>query len=191
MTPQSVPSNVQTPVNPSLPRILLVDDDQIFRTRLVRALNQRGYEVYQATNAEEGVVLAKRHSPERAIVDMRMPGMSGLDLINELAKIDPDIDIIVLTGYGSIATAVEAVRRGARDYLTKPVDTDQILQAFERDPDNGSSVPDTTPSLARVEWEHIQRILADCGGNISQAARKLGIHRRSLQRKLGKLPPLE
>lgn len=185
-----VQSTNPTPVNPSLPRILLVDDDQIFRTRLVRALNQRGYEVYQATNAEEGIVLAKRHSPERAIVDMRMPGMSGLDLINELAKVDPDIDIIVLTGYGSIATAVEAVRRGARDYLTKPVDTDQILQAFERDPD-ASAVPDTTPSLARVEWEHIQRILADCGGNISQAARKLGIHRRSLQRKLGKLPPLE
>ena len=186
------PTNpVPTPGKTNLPRILLVDDDQIFRTRLVRALNQRGYEVYQATNAEEGIVLAKRHQPERAIVDMRMPGMSGLDLINELAKIDPDIDIIVLTGYGSIATAVEAVRRGARDYLTKPVDTEQILQTFERDPDAGSQVPDSTPSLARVEWEHIQRILADCGGNISQAARKLGIHRRSLQRKLGKLPPLE
>lgn len=185
-------SNVPTPaVDPSLPKILCVDDDQIFRTRLVRALNQRGYEVYQATNAEEGMVLAKRHSPERAIVDMRMPGMSGLDLIDELAKIDPDIDIIVLTGYGSIATAVEAVHRGARDYLTKPVDTDQILQAFERDPESGSAAPDTTPSLARVEWEHIQRILTDCGNNISQAARKLGIHRRSLQRKLGKLPPLE
>lgn len=187
---QTVPSTQSVQINPNLPKILIVDDDQIFRTRLVRALNQRGYEVYQATHAEEGIVLAKRHSPERAIVDMRMPGMSGLDLINELAKIDPDIDIIVLTGYGSIATAVEAVRRGARDYLTKPVDTDQILQAFERDPD-GNQVPDSTPSLARVEWEHIQRILADCGGNISQAARKLGIHRRSLQRKLGKLPPLE
>lgn len=174
-----------------LPRILCVDDDQIFRTRLVRALNQRGYEVYQAANAEEGMVLAKRHQPERAIVDMRMPGMGGLDLIDELARIDPDIDIIVLTGYGSIPTAVEAVRRGARDYLTKPVDTEQILQTFERDPEAGAEVPDTTPSLARVEWEHIQRILVDCGNNISQAARKLGIHRRSLQRKLGKLPPLE
>ena len=147
--------------------------------------------MFQATNAEEGMILAKRHSPERAIVDMRMPGMSGLDLIDELARIDPDIDIIVLTGYGSIATAVEAVHRGARDYLTKPVDTDQILQAFEKDPDAGNATPDSTPSLARVEWEHIQRILTDCGNNISQAARKLGIHRRSLQRKLGKLPPLE
>jgi two-component system response regulator RegA len=185
------PSNAPPPPAGTLPRILCVDDDQIFRTRLVRALTQRGYEVYQAANAEEGMVLAKRHQPERAIVDMRMPGMGGLDLIDELARIDPDIDIIVLTGYGSIPTAVEAVRRGARDYLTKPVDTEQILQTFERDPEAGADVPDTTPSLARVEWEHIQRILVDCGNNISQAARKLGIHRRSLQRKLGKLPPLE
>lgn len=191
--PAPAPAVAATPApgGTKLPRILCIDDDQIFRTRLVRALTQRGYEVYQAANAEEGIILARRHSPERAIVDMRMPGMSGLDLINELARIDPDIDIIVLTGYGSIATAVEAVRRGARDYLTKPVDTEQILQTFERDVDAGGQVPDSTPSLARVEWEHIQRILADCGGNISQAARKLGIHRRSLQRKLGKLPPLE
>lgn len=190
--PQPINSPTPAPtIDPNLPKILCVDDDQIFRTRLVRALNQRGYEVFQAANAEEGMVLAKRHSPQRAIVDMRMPGMSGLDLIDELARIDPDIDIIVLTGYGSIATAVEAVHRGARDYLTKPVDTDQILQAFEKDADAQTAVADTTPSLARVEWEHIQRILTDCGNNISQAARKLGIHRRSLQRKLGKLPPLE
>jgi len=174
-------------------KILLVDDDQIFRTRLVRALAQRGHEVHDAPNAEEGIALAKRLRPERVIVDMRMPGMNGLELIDELARIDPDVEIVVLTGYGSIATAVEAVRRGARDYLTKPVDADQILAAFERDVDSGGQQPaaDTTPSLARVEWEHIQRILSDCGGNISQAARKLGIHRRSLQRKLGKLPPLE
>lgn len=181
-------------INPKLPRTLVVDDDQIFRTRLVRALGSRGFEVFAAANAEEGIILARRHQPARAIVDMRMPGMGGLDLITELARIDPDIEIVVLTGYGSIATAVEAVRRGARDYLTKPVDTDQILQAFERDPDtngNGAAATEPTPSLARVEWEHIQRILADCGGNISQAARKLGIHRRSLQRKLQKLPPLD
>jgi two-component system, response regulator RegA len=186
------------PIDPSLPKILVIDDDQIFRTRLVRALAMRGYETHQAANFEDAIVMAKRVQPERAIVDMRMPASAGtnsntagLELITELAKIDPDIDLIVLTGYGSIATAVEAVRRGARDYLTKPVDTDQILAAFERDPDANGDVNETTPSLARVEWEHIQRILSDCGGNISQAARKLGIHRRSLQRKLAKLPPLE
>ncbi len=181
-----------------LPSILVVDDDQIFRNRLVRALQTRLYTIYAAASFEEAVVLARRHAPPRAIVDMRMPSMNGastntagLDLITELAKIDPDIDIVVLTGYGSIATAVEAVRRGARDYLTKPVDTDQILAAFEREREHEAPAPDAAPSLARVEWEHIQRILADCAGNISQAARKLGIHRRSLQRKLSKLPPLE
>lgn len=173
-------------------KILVVDDDQIFRTRLIRALQTRGFEVLGATNADEGIELARRFHPPRAIVDMKMPGKGGLELISELAKIDPDIDIVVLTGYGSIATAVEAVRRGAIDYLTKPADTEQILSRFDAaEAPVNNAVVETTPSLARVEWEHIQRILEDCDGNISQAARKLGIHRRSLQRKLGKLPPLE
>jgi two-component system response regulator RegA len=175
--------------------ILVVDDDQIFRTRLMRALEARGYAPLGAPSGEEGLALARRHKPGRAIVDMRMTGMSGLELVSELAKVDPDMQIVVLTGYGSIATATEAVRRGAMDYLTKPADTDQILSRFEGGDENISAEAkaalDATPSLARVEWEHIQRILEDCDGNISQAARKLGIHRRSLQRKLAKLPPLE
>lgn len=178
----------------SLPRILIVDDDQIFRLRLIKALQARGFDVIGAASAEEAVDLARRHRPPRAVVDLKMPGRSGLDLITDLAAIDPDIDIVVLTGYGSIATAVEAVRRGAIDYLTKPADTDQILARFEGGETSAGTqqaVAEATPSLARVEWEHIQRILEDCDGNISQAARKLGIHRRSLQRKLAKLPPLE
>jgi two-component system response regulator RegA len=175
-------------------KFLVVDDDQIFRSRLMRALTARGYEVLGAASANEGVELARRHKPRRAVVDMRMPGKNGLELISELAALDAEMQIVVLTGYGSIATAVEAVRLGALDYLTKPADTDQILARFD---DAGAVAPPTTaalevtPSLARVEWEHIQRTLEDCDGNISQAARKLGIHRRSLQRKLGKLPPLE
>jgi two-component system response regulator RegA len=140
-----------------------------------------------------------------------MPGKSGLDLITALMEIDDAIQILVLTGYGSIATAVEAVRRGAIDYLSKPVDTEQILAVFNREAPaaaaaaaastgsgsaasaatSTSAVNEAKPSLARVEWEHIQRVLSDCGGNISEAARQLGIHRRSLQRKLSKLPPLE
>ena len=181
-------------------RLLVCDDDQIFRTRLVRALQTRGYEPLVAQNANEAIMLARRHKPDRAIVDMRMPGMSGLDLLTHLIEINAEMQVVILTGYGSIANAVEATRRGARDYLTKPVDTEQILAAFEREADAPADTGDgsgdgsgdqTTPSLARVEWEHIQRILSDCGGNISQAARKLGIHRRSLQRKLQKLPPLE
>lgn len=180
---------------PRSPRMLVVDDDQIFRNRLVRALQTRGYEVHAAENAEEGLVLARRHRPERAVIDMRMPGKGGLELLDGLMEADPDVQVVILTGYGSIASAVEATKRGARDYLTKPVDTEQILQAFEREPEEPVAAAvanaETTPSLARVEWEHIQRILSDCGGNISQAARRLGIHRRSLQRKLQKLPPLE
>jgi len=127
------------------------------------------------------------------VIDLRMPGMSGLDLVRELVTRHPAMHVVVLTGYGSIATAVEAVHRGALDYLQKPLDTDQILAAFDKEHDAAEAAPtaETTPSLARVEWEHIQRVLTDCEGNISLTARKLGLHRRSLQRKLGKFPPLE
>jgi len=123
------------------------------------------------------------------VVDLRMPGGSGLDLLRELRKHDPHTRVLVLTGYGSIATAVEAVRDGAVGYLPKPADADEILAAL-----NGTHTAKAagveTPSLARAEWEHIQRVLTDCGGNISEAARRLGIHRRSLQRKLHKYPPV-
>ena len=174
--------------------ILVVDDDATFRTRLVRALTTRGYVTLEAGDVDGAVARAREHNPARAIVDLRMPGKSGLDLITALMEIDQEIQILVLTGYGSIATAVEAVRRGAIDYLNKPVDTEQILAVFDREHATATTASDVTeakPSLARVEWEHIQRVLSDCGGNISEAARQLGIHRRSLQRKLSKLPPLE
>lgn len=170
--------------------LLIVDDDETFRTRLGRAIAARGYEVRLASDGEEALRLAKEDSPEYALVDLRMPGLSGLEVVRELRAIDPTTRILVLTGYGSIATAMSAVRLGAADYLSKPADVDQILAALTRAPD--AEIPlgevDEVPSLARVEWEHIQRVLADCGGNISQAARALGIHRRSLQRKLAKYP---
>lgn len=187
-------------MNEDAQTILIVDDDSIFRTRLTRAFTTRGYATHAAASAHEGVELARQVRPHRALVDLKMPGMGGLDLLSALLQIDSDMQVIVLTGYGSIATAVDAVHRGAIDYLTKPCDTEQILSAFARYDGNGQAAPvlvgaavdgEVTPSLARVEYEHIQRILNDCGGNISAAARKLGIHRRSLQRKLGKLPPLE
>ncbi|MDH5491913.1 MAG: response regulator, partial [Myxococcales bacterium] len=132
-----------------------------------------------------------QESPEHALVDLRMPGRSGLELVQELHALDPTTKIVVLTGYGSIATAIEAVRLGATHYLTKPADVDEILAAFERrdlPPGELPEVPAEAPSLARVEWEHINRVLTECGGNVSQAARRLGIHRRSLQRKLSKYP---
>lgn len=177
--------------DPKLPKILVCDDDQIFRRRLVRALASRGYETIEATTPAEAIGFARRFKPQRAVLDLRMPQMGGLDLLQELIEIDVDIDVVILTGYGSIATAVEAVHRGAIDYLTKPADADQILASFDRDADYLPPAAAGQPSLARVEWEHIQRILSDCDGNISQAARRLGIHRRSLQRKLAKMPPFE
>ena len=135
--------------------------------------------------------MAIEESPELALVDLRMPGASGLSLVRTLLEIDPHTRVVVLTGYGSIATALEAVRLGAVHYLQKPADVDEILAAFHRDelpPSESPAPPTHVPSLARAEWEHIQRVLTDCGGNVSQAARLLGVHRRSLQRKLSKYP---
>ncbi|HTM21001.1 MAG TPA: response regulator transcription factor [Kofleriaceae bacterium] len=175
------------------PSILLVDDDEVFRKRLARAFEERGYEPRSASNYAEAIASATEDSPEYAVVDLRMPGPSGLELVRELQKIDPATRIIVLTGYGSIATAIDAIRLGAINYLPKPADADDIVAAFARGqaPPLEAPAPDyaEAPSLARAEWEHINRVLADCSNNISEAARRLGIHRRSLQRKLQKYPP--
>ena len=172
----------------TLPSILLVDDDEVLRERLAQAIRARGYEVRTAGSAEEALREAAKDSPEMAVLDLRMPGVNGLELLKELRKHDPATRVLMLTGYGSIATAVQAVREGAVGYLPKPADADEIIAAL-----NGTETAKErgveTPSLARAEWEHIQRVLADCGGNISEAARRLGIHRRSLQRKLHKYPP--
>jgi two-component system response regulator RegA len=170
--------------------ILVVDDDDVFRSRLVRALVERGFDARGSEGAAAAVASAAADSPELAVVDLRMPDGSGLDVVRELKARDPTTNVIVLTGYGSIATALEAVRLGATHYLTKPADVDEILRAFEREkrPTEPSGTVERAPSLARAEWEHIQRVLTDCEGNVSQAARVLGVHRRSLQRKLGKRP---
>lgn len=171
--------------------ILVVDDDDVFRARLVRALEARGFDARGAGDVEAAVAAAREDSPELAVVDLRMPGRSGLDLVRELKEIDATTNVVVLTGYGSIATALEAVRLGATHYLTKPADVDEILAAFERahrPPSEPVPIDHEVASLARAEWEHIHRVLTDCQGNISQAARLLGLHRRSLQRKLAKYP---
>jgi two-component system response regulator RegA len=170
--------------------ILVVDDDATYRGRLVRALSDRGLTVFAAGSYDEAVRSAETDSPEMALVDLRLPGRSGLDVVKRLKELDATTTVVVLTGYGSIATAVESVRLGATTYLTKPVDADQILAAL----DGTTTAADpavTTPSLARVEWEHIHRVMQDCEGNISEAARRLGLHRRSLQRKLAKYPVRE
>jgi len=174
------------------PSILIVDDDEVFRTRLARAFRDRGYDVRAAANHAEGLARAEEDSPEMAVVDLRMPGPSGLELVRDLKALDPGTRILVLTGYGSIATAIEAVRIGATYYLPKPADVDDILAAFARGEAPPLEPPPSdyaAPSLARAEWEHISRVLSDCGGSVSEAARRLGLHRRSLQRKLQKYPP--
>jgi two-component system response regulator RegA len=171
--------------------VLVVDDDATFRSRLARAFESRGFDVRSASDGAIALDLARTESPEFAVVDLRMPGGSGLDVVRELKAIDPTTNVVVLTGYGSIATALEAVRLGATHYLTKPADVDDILAAFaraHREPGEPSPVDHPVPTLARTEWEHINRVLTDCGGNITQAARLLGLHRRSLQRKLTKYP---
>jgi two-component system, response regulator RegA len=171
---------------------LVVDDDEIFRTRLSRAFEYRGWASHAAGDMESALVAASEFRLDLAIVDLRMPGESGIEVVRRLRDLDPAVFIIMLTGYGSIATALEAVKSGADHYLAKPVDVDQILAAFEtisHSPAPCIPPPATVPSLARVEWEHISRVLADCSGNVTRAAKLLGLHRRSLQRKLSKFPP--
>lgn len=174
------------------PTILIVDDNQVLRERLGRALAQRGYSVRTASDAEEAIRLAQEDSPEMAVVDLKMPGKSGLELLRDLKQIDSATKVVVLTGFGSFATAVDAMKLGATNYVSKPADADDVISAFARGEAPALEAPHTNYeplTLARAEWEHINRVLADCGGNISEAARRLGIHRRSLQRKLQKLAP--
>jgi two-component system response regulator RegA len=170
------------------PRLLLVDDDERFRERLARAFRDRGFEVATAGSFAAGLAEARSLRPDKAVLDLRMPGPSGLELLAALRAEQPGLQVVVLTGYGSVATAVEAMRQVAVNYVAKPAHADAILAAFEP---VGAPAPDAVPSLARVEWDHINRVLEDCGGNISQAARTLGMHRRTLQRKLAKYPPRE
>ncbi len=174
-------------------KILLVDDEEFFRDRLNQAFIRRGYTTCTASCYDEAMAVIPREQPTRAVVDLKMPKKSGLLLVKDALVLAPDLKIIVLTGYGSIATATEAIRLGAVSYLAKPADIDEILKAFSCDGNEEPDLPSveeiTPPSLARVEWEHIQRVLTDCDNNISRAAKRLGIHRRTLQRKLYKYAP--
>jgi two-component system response regulator RegA len=173
--------------------LLIVDDDDTLRTQLVRAFSRRGISALGAADHAAAMHLARAHRPERAVIDLRMPpGPSGLVLLRDLIALDATIRVVVLTGYGSIATAIKAIRAGAVQYLPKPADADEILAAFTGEassPRGDAALAPPTPSLARAEWEHIQRVLADCDGNVSRAAQRLGVHRRTLQRKLQKYPP--
>jgi len=172
--------------------LLIVDDDPAFRARLARAFADRGFEVRTAAGYDDAMDLVRAESPEWALVDLRMEGPSGLELLRSIREHDPAVRVVLLTGFGSIATAVDAMRLGASNYVAKPADVDDILAAFaqaNQDPLTALDEDLAPLSLARVEWEHIQRVLSECAGNVSEAARRLGVHRRTLQRKLAKYPP--
>ena len=169
--------------------ILLVDDDEVFCEILSRGLTREGYKVFSSLSVEDAASIIKENNFNYAVVDLRIGEDSGLSLVKQIKSMSPDTRIIMLTGYASIATAVEAIKLGATHYLTKPADVEDIITAFNKEAGDDQVKPSDTPlSVQRMEWEHIQKVLQEHDGNISAAARALGMHRRTLQRKLQKRP---
>ena len=172
-------------------KLLLVDDDAPLRRSLTRALERRGFVVLPAEGLADGRMLAREHRPEFAVLDMRLAEGSGLDLLKTLRDLRPEIRIVIVTGYGNIATAVAAIKAGAADYLAKPVDADDVVAALLK---TGQGLPpprENPMSADRVRWEHIQRVFEQCNRNVSETARRLNMHRRTLQRILNKRAPRE
>ncbi len=169
--------------------LLIADDDRPFLTRLSRAMETRGFQVTPAESVAEGLAAIRTSAPAFAIIDMRLGDGNGLDVISELKALRPDSRGIILTGYGNIATAVTAVKLGAFDYLAKPADADEIYNALMAIKHDKSELPENPMSADRVRWEHIQRIYELCGRNVSETARRLNMHRRTLQRILAKRAP--
>ena len=171
------------------PSLLIVDDDEVFCEVLSDALSDRGYKVATASTIQDGLEQAAQLEPEYAVIDLRLGHESGLVLAEQLHKLDENTRIVILTGYASVATAVEAIKLGAVHYLTKPADADEILAALHKEEGDASVPLSASPlTVKRLEWEHLQKVLGECGGNISAAARTLRMHRRTLQRKLAKRP---
>ena len=171
--------------------LLLVDDDAPLRRSMARALERRGFQVLAAEGWPRRATLAHEHRPEFAVLDMRLTEGSGLDLVRTLRELRPEVRIVIVTGYGNIATAVAAIKAGAVDYLAKPVDADDVVNALLR---SGQGLPpprDNPMSADRVRWEHIQRVFEQCNRNVSETARRLNMHRRTLQRILNKRAPRE
>lgn len=170
-------------------RFLIVDDDEVFCVVMQRALNRRGFSADAYQSAQAAINAAHSNSYTKAIIDLKIAQESGLTLIKELKSINSSMDMVMLTGYSSISTAVEAIKLGALNYFCKPVEVDDVLQAFENiNPVDEIALPEIPTSLDRLEWEHIQKTLQANDGNISASARVLGMHRRTLQRKLQKRP---
>ena len=171
------------------PSLLLVDDDRPFLQRLARAMEQRGFTVTTAETVNEGIAIVRQNPPDYCVVDMRLEDGNGLDVVGALQKKEAHTRVIVLTGYGNIATAVTAVKLGAIDYLAKPADADDVYAALMQTPDDKAPPPENPMSADRVRWEHIQRVFELCDRNVSETARRLNMHRRTLQRILAKRAP--
>ena len=171
------------------PTLLIVDDDGPFLQRIGRAMESRGFTVALAETVAEGLAHIRKQPPDYAVVDMRLEDGNGLDVIAVLKEVHPETRAVVLTGYGNIATAVTAVKMGATDYLSKPADADDVYKALMAPPDAKAPPPENPMSADRVRWEHIQRVYEQCDRNVSETARRLKMHRRTLQRILAKYAP--
>ena len=169
--------------------LLLVDDDNPFRERMARAMEKKGFQVSQAEGVKKGIEAVKQSCPGFAVVDLRLVDGNGLEVVKEIKKIGPESRIIMLTGYGNIPTAVAAVKDGAIDYLSKPADADDVEKALLAHPNTKAPPPENPMSAARVKWEHIHRVFELCNRNVSETARRLKMHRRTLQRILSKRSP--
>jgi two-component system, response regulator RegA len=186
-----VPSGAEATAPGAGRKLLLVDDDAPLRRSMARALERRGFQVLPAEGVAEARALAREHRPEFAVLDMRLAEGSGLDLVRTLRELRPETRIVIVTGYGNIATAVAAIKAGAVDYLAKPVDADDVANALLKS-GHGLPPPRENPMSAdRVRWEHIQRVFEQCNRNVSETARRLNMHRRTLQRILNKRAPRE
>lgn len=175
---------------PSLRKsVLIVDDDRLAVSRLVRGLESRGFEIDVVTSLSEAVDAIRRAPPDCLVVETRLPGGNGLEIVSELARIKPEARSLVLTGYGNIATAVAAIKRGACDYLPKPADLEDVCAALVGESRSEAPRPEMLMSADRVRWEHIQRVFELCDRNVSETARRLNMHRRTLQRILAKRAP--
>ena len=169
--------------------LLVLDDDLALRTRLGRALEQRGFEVRMAGGVTEALAMVKASAPAFAVLDMRLDDGTGLSVVQSIREVRPDARVVMLTGYGNIATAVAAVKAGAVDFLAKPADADDVARALLAVGNMQAAPPENPMSADRVRWEHIQRVYELCGHNVSETARRLSMHRRTLQRILAKRAP--
>ena len=179
------------PSNGDGPGLILVDDDAPLRRSLQRAMERRGFRVFPAESLREGVALAHTIKPEFGVIDLRLEDGSGIELVKKLRELHPKIRLVILTGYGNIATAVAAVKAGAIDYLAKPADADDVINALLAQGGSLPPPPNNPMSADRVRWEHIQRVFEQCSRNVSETARRLNMHRRTLQRILNKRAPRE